>query len=108
VLKKKMLPKCIMKLNLKKIKLNQVLLIVAIVIVTGWMVMRSRRVEKMEGDAASSSDIVLYVENREDPNPFIVYGMAKKMTNDDAKLEKILLLATEAKKAELLELVKTL
>jgi len=103
-----MLPKCIMKLNLKKIKLNQVLLIVAIVIVTGWMVMRSRRVEKMEGDAASSSDIVLYVENREDPNPFIVYGMAKTMTNDDAKLEKILLLATEAKKAELLELVKTL
>src|SRR6056300_1809312 len=103
-----MLSKCIMKLNLKKIKLNQVLLIVAIVIVAGWMVMRSRRVEKMEGDAASSSDIVLYVENREDPNPFIVYGMAKKMTNDDAKLEKILLLATEAKKAELLELVKTL
>jgi hypothetical protein len=97
-----------MKFNLRKMKLNQVLLIVAILVVIGWMVMRSRRVEKMEGDAATSSDIVLYVENREDPNPFIVYGMAKKMTNDDAKLEKILLLATEAKKAELLELVKTL
>jgi len=97
-----------MKLNLKKIKPNQVFLIVAIVAIVGWMVMRSRRVEKLEGDAATSSDIVLYVENREDPNPFIVYGMAKKMTDDDAKLEKILSLATEAKKAELLELVKTL
>jgi hypothetical protein len=96
-----------MKLNLKKIKPNQVFLIVAIVAIVGWMVMRSRRVEKLEG-AASSSDIVLYIENREDPNPFIVYAMAKKLTNDDAKLEKILLLATEAKKAELLELVKTL
>jgi len=48
------------------------------------------------------------LRTREEPNPFIVYGMVKKMTNDDAKLEKILLLATEAKKAELLELVKTL
>ena len=103
-----MLPNCIMKLNLKKIKPNQVILIVAIIAIVGWMVMRSRRVEKLEGDATTSSDIVLYVENREDPNPFIVYGMAKKMTDDDAKLEKILLLATEAKKAELLELVKTL
>jgi len=97
-----------MKLNLKKIKPNQVILIVAIIAITGWLVMRSRRVEKLEGDAATASDIVLYVENREDPNPFIVYGMAKKMTNDEAKLEKILALATDAKKAELLELVKTL
>ena len=96
-----------MKLNLKKIKPNQVILIVAIIAITGWLVMRSRRVENLEG-AASASDIVLYVENREDPNPFIVYAMAKKLTDDDTKLEKILSLATEAKKAELLELVKTL
>lgn len=97
-----------MKLNLKKIKPNQVILIVAIIAIVGWLAMRSRRVEKMEGGAATSSDIVLYVESRQDPNPFIVYGMAKQMTDDDAKLEKILALATEAKKAELLELVKTL
>jgi hypothetical protein len=103
-----MLPKCIMKLNLKKIKLNQVILVVAVLAILGWNIMRSRRVEKLEGDIATTADIVLYVENREDPNPFIVYGMAKKMTDDDAKLEKILMLATEAKKAELLELVKTL
>jgi hypothetical protein len=94
-----------MKLNLKKIKPNQAILIVAIIAITGWLVMRSRRVENLEGAA---SDIVLYVENREDPNPFIVYAMAKKITNDDAKLEKILALAADAKKAELLELVKTL
>ena len=94
-----------MKLNLKKIKLNQVILVVAILAIVGWLLMRSRRVEKLEGGA---SDIVLYVENREDPNPFIVYAMAKKMTNDDTKLEKILALAADAKKAELLELVKTL
>jgi hypothetical protein len=94
-----------MKLNIRKMKLNQVVLMLAILVVVGWNIMRAGRVEKLEGQ---KSDVVLYVENREDPNPFIVYGMAKKMTNDDAKLEKILLLATEAKKAELLELVKTL
>lgn len=96
-----------MKLNLKKIKLNQVILVVAILAIVGWMMMKSRRVENLE-DAATASDIVLYVDSRQDPNPFIVYGMAKKMTNDEAKLEKILALAAEAKKAELLELVKTL
>jgi hypothetical protein len=103
-----MLPKCIMKLNFKKIKLNQVVLVVAIVVIMGWLLMRSRRVENMEGDPANFSDAVLYVENREDPNPFVIYGMAKKMTDDESKLEKVLELATEGKKAELLELLKTL
>jgi len=97
-----------MKLNFKKIKLNQVVLVVAIIVIAGWLLMRSRRVENMEGDPANDSDVVLYVENRDEPNPFVVYGMAKKMTGDESKLEKILELATEGKKAELLELLKTL
>jgi hypothetical protein len=97
-----------MKLNLKRIKPNQVFLIVAIVVIVGWMVMRSRRVENLEGDIESTSDIVIYVENREDPNPFIVYDMAKKMTDDEDILKKILELASEKKKDELLEVVKTL
>lgn len=97
-----------MKLNLKKIKLNQIILVVAVLAILGWNIMRSRRVEKLEGDVATTPDIVLYVENREKPNPFIVHDMAKKMTSDKAKLEKILKLATEAKKSELLEFVKTL
>jgi len=67
--------------------------------------MRARRVEKLEGQ---KSDVVLYVENSDDPNPFIVYGMSKKLTTDDTKLEKILELATEAKKEELLQLLNTL
>ena len=96
-----------MKLNIRKMSLNQVALVLAILVVVGWNIARSRR-EKLEGDVASTSDIVLYIESREEPNPFIVYGMAKKMTNDDAKLEKILALATEAKKDELLELAKSL
>lgn len=40
-----------MKLNFKKMKLNQVVLIIAIITVIAWMVMRSRgRVEYNTGD----------------------------------------------------------
>lgn len=94
-----------MKFNLRKMKLNQIILVVAVLVVLGWNIMRARRVEKLEGQ---KSDVVLYVENSDDPNPFIVYGMSKKLTTDDTKLEKILELATEAKKEELLQLLNTL
>jgi len=86
-------------------KLNQIILVVAVFVVLGWNIMRARRVEKLEGQ---KNDVVLYVENSEDPNPFVVYGMSKKLTTDDTKLEKILELATEAKKEELLQLLNTL
>lgn len=94
-----------MKFNLRKMKLNQIILVVAVFVVLGWNIMRARRVEKLEGQ---KNDVVLYVENSEDPNPFVVYGMSKKLTTDDTKLEKILELATEAKKEELLQLLNTL
>ena len=94
-----------MKLNLRKIKLNQIILIVAILVVLGWNIGRSRIVEKLEGQ---KSDAILYVENTEEPNPFIVYGMAKKQTEDEETLEKILGLANDGKKTELIELLKTL
>jgi len=86
-------------------KLNQIILVVAVFVVLGWNIMRARRVEKLEGQ---KNDVVLYVENSEDPNPFVVYGMSKKLTTDDTKLEKILELATQAKKEELLQLLNTL
>ena len=96
-----------MKLNFKKMKLNQVILIVAILVIVAWNIMKSRRREKLE-DVSTASDIVLYVENREEPNPFIVHAMAMKVTDDQVKLDKILTLASEKRNVELLELVKTL
>lgn len=94
-----------MKLNLRKIKLNQIILIVAILVVLVWNIRRSRRVEKLEGE---KSEAILYVESTEEPNPFIVYGMAKKQTTDEEKLEKVLGLANDGKKTQLIELLKTL
>jgi hypothetical protein len=100
-----MLPNYKMKLNLRKIKLNQIILIVAILVVLGWNIRRARRVEKLEGE---KSEAVLYVENTEEPNPFIVYGMARKMTDDEAKLEEILNTANDGKKDKLIELLNSL
>ena len=93
-----------MKLNIRKMSLNQVVLVLAIIVVLGWNIMRARR-EKLEGQ---KSEAILYVENTDEPSPFIVYGMVKKQTNDEEKQKKALTLANEKKKAELLEFLKTL
>ena len=95
-----------MKLNFKKMKMNQVVLLISVIIVIAWMVMRSRgRVEYNEGE---KSEALLYVENTETPNAFVLYGMVKKMTDDEEIQKKALTLATEKKYGELKEFLKTL
>jgi len=78
--------------------------VLAILIVVGWNIMRAKR-EKLEGQ---KSEAILYVENSDEPNPFIVYGMVKKQTDDEEKQKKALTLANDKKKSELLEFLKTL
>ena len=86
-------------------QLNQIILIVAVLVVVGWNIMRMRQIEKLED---KKSEAILYVENSEEPNPFIVYGMVKKQTDDEEKQKKALTLANDKKKSELLEFLKTL
>lgn len=85
--------------------LNQVVLVLAILVVLGWNLMRMRRREMLED---KKSEAILYVENSDEPNPFIVYGMVKKQTDDEEKQKKALTLANEKKKSELLKFLKTL
>jgi len=93
-----------MKLKLE-LGLNQIILIVVIVVIVFWNIMKIRRLEKLEGQ---KSEAILYVENSEEPSPFIVYGMVKKQTDDEEKQKKALSLANEKKKTELLKFLKTL
>jgi hypothetical protein len=93
-----------MKLSLRKMKLNQVILIAAILAVIGWNIMRMRQIEKLED---AKTEAIMYVENSEEINPFIVYGMVKKQSNDEEKAKKALVLANDKKKSELLEFLKT-
>jgi len=94
-----------MKLNIRKMSLNQMVLVLSILVVLGWNLMRMRRREMLED---KKSEAILYVENSDEPNPFIVYGMVKKQTDDEEKQKKALTLANEKKKAELLKFLKTL
>ena len=71
-----------MKLNIRKMSLNQVILTLAILVVVIWNIKRSKR-EKLE---SKKSEAILYVENSDEPNPFIVYGMVKKQTDDEEKM----------------------
>ena len=93
-----------MKLKLE-LGLTQILLIVVILVIVLWNLMRVRRLEKLEGQ---KSEAILYVENSDEPNPFIVYGMVRKQTDDEEKQKKALTLANERKKRELLNFLKTL
>jgi len=79
--------------------------VLAILVVLGWNLMRMRRREMLED---KKSEAILYVENSDEPNPFIVYGMVKKQTDDEEKQKKALTLANDKKKSELLEFLKTL
>jgi hypothetical protein len=96
-----------MKLNFKKIRLNQLVLFIAIIIVIVWIVRKSRsRVERM--GAIQESPALLYIQNSENPVPFVLYGMVQKETDDEEFQKKALTLATQKKFVELEELLKTL
>ena len=95
-----------MKLNFNKIKLNQIVLVLALIVVTVWMVRRTRaRVELNEGE---KSEALMYAESSDEPNPFIIYGMVKKQTDNEERQKKALTLATQKKYDELKEFLATI
>ena len=95
-----------MKLNFNKIKLNQIVLVLALIVVTVWMVRRTRaRVELNEGE---KSEALMYAESTDEPNPFIIYGMVKKQTDNEERQKKALTLATQKKYDELKEFLATI
>ena len=95
-----------MKLNFNKIKLNQIVLVLALVLVTVWIVRRTQvRIELNEG---AKSEALMYAGSTDDPNPFILYGMVKKQTDDEEKQKKALTLATQKNYGELKEFLATI
>jgi len=95
-----------MKLNLKKIKLNQVVLFVAIALILIWI--GGRALTTVELNEGAPSEAMTYLEVTENPNAFILYGMVKKQTDDEEKQKKVLTLATENKWGELKEFLATI
>lgn len=89
-----------------KLKLNQIILFLAIMFVGFWIYRRGR-VEFMEGELRES-EAMTYIKTNEDPNAFIIYGMVKKQTDDEQIHKKVLTLATEKKWDELTEVLKSI
>ena len=90
-----------------KFKLNQAVLVLAIIIVMYWIYRRTR-IELLEGGELKKTEAMTYLEVTEEPNAFILYGMVKKQTDDEEMQKKVLTLATEKKWDEVKELLKTI
>lgn len=63
-----------------------------------------QRTEYLKGE----SEVITYVKNSESPNPFIVYGMVRKLTTDEAKQKRALTMANQGQKRRLIKFLKTL
>jgi hypothetical protein len=90
-----------------KFKLNQAVLVLAIIIVMYWIYRRTR-VELLDGEKLNKYEAMTYMEVTEEPNAFILYGMVKKQTDDEEIQKKVLTLVTEKKWDEVKELLKTI
>ena len=93
---------------MKTDNLNQIILIIAVIIVCVWMVMKYMQGRKLrENYKMSKDDLLDYVE-KEKLVPLEVMSRAEQLTDDVDFIQDAYTLAKTGKRAELVELVKTL
>lgn len=91
-----------------KNRLNQAMLILAIVIVLSWLYVRrtsTKRVEKYEMD---KSQIMQHLTSESEIDSILVMTAAAKLSEDDAKIQKAYDLAESQEREELVELFESL
>ena len=88
--------------------LNRNILIIAVILVCVWMVMKYMQGRKLrENYGISKEDLIAYTE-KEKLNPIEVMTRARDLTDDEDFVRDAYILAKTGKRAELVELVKTL
>jgi hypothetical protein len=88
--------------------LNRNILIIAVILVCVWMVMKYMQGRKLrENYEMSKEDLLAYVE-KEKLVPLEVMSRAEQLTDDVDFIQDVYTLAKTGKRAELVELVKTL
>lgn len=88
--------------------LNRNILIIAVILVCVWMVMKYMQGRKLrENYEISKEDLLAYVE-KEKLVPLEVMTRAEQLTDDEDFIRAAYSLAKTGKRAELVELVKTL
>jgi len=91
-----------------KNRLNQAMLILAIVIVLSWLYVRrtsTKRIEKYEMD---KSQIMQHLTSESEIDSILVMTAAAKLTDDDSKIQKAYDLAESQEREELVELFESL
>ena len=91
-----------------KNRLNQAMLILAIVIVLSWLYVRrtsTKRIEKYEMD---KSQIMQHLTSESEIDSILVMTAAAKLTEDDSKIQKAYNLAESQEREELVELFESL
>ena len=91
-----------------KNRLNQAMLILAIVIVLSWLYVRrtsTKRVEKYEMDKSQSMQ---HLTSESEIDSILVMTAAAKLTEDDSKIQKAYDLAESQEREELVELFESL
>jgi hypothetical protein len=91
---------------MKNAKINTIILFVSLVALVVWLGSIRMR-ENLKGD----SKAVAYVRDAAPEkfiNPYIVYGMAKEITDDEEKLARIIPLAKANKREDLIKHLESL
>jgi len=88
-------------------RINTLALVASIVIVVAWLYMLRRR-ENLDGDSSKAVKYVSEASPEKFINPFIVYGFAKELTDDEEKLAKIIPLTKSGDREKLIEYLKSL
>jgi len=91
-----------------KNRLNQAMLILAIVIVLSWLYVRrtsTKRIEKYEMD---KSQIMQHLTSESEIDSVLVMTAAAKLTEDEAKIQKAYDLAESQEREELVEFFESL
>lgn len=92
---------------MKNGRFNTVLLVVSIILVIAWLTSIRMR-ENLDGNEAKAIKYVLEASPEKFINPFIVYGMAKELTDDEEKLAKIIPLVKSGDRNALVAYLETL
>jgi hypothetical protein len=86
--------------------INTTAVIVSILVVMYWLYTIRR--EKMEGQDSKAVKYIKEASPEKFINPFIVYGMAKELTDDDEKLAKIIPLVKSGDREALIAYLESL
>jgi hypothetical protein len=86
--------------------INTTSVIVSILVVMYWLYTIRR--EKMEGQDSKAVKYIKEASPEKFINPFIVYGMAKELTDDDEKLAKIIPLVKSGDRKKLIAYLESL